>query len=44
MKFKGEKKWNYKIGETLKRNRERERGQLGEGRVTWKRIVGEVNN
>ena len=31
MKFKGEKIWDYKIGETLKRNKGEKTGQLNGG-------------
>ena len=35
MKFKGEKIWDYKIGETLKKNKGEKNGTVEWGRVTW---------
>ena len=37
MKFKGEKIWRYKIGETLERNKEERKGTIKWGGVTWER-------
>ena len=39
MKFKGEKIWDYKIGETLKRNKEEKNRTVKRERVTWERHV-----
>ena len=35
MKLKGEKIWDYKIGETLKRNEGERKGKTKCARVTW---------
>ena len=39
MKFKGEKIWDYKIGETLKRKKGEKNGTVKWGRVKWERHV-----
>ena len=39
MKFKGEKILDYKIGETLKRNKGERKQTIKWGRVTWERYV-----
>ena len=41
MKFKGEKIWNYKIWETLKRNEGERKETIKWVRVTWERHVRE---
>ena len=39
MKLKGEKIWDYKIRQTLNRNKGERKGTIKCGRVTWERHV-----
>ena len=39
MNFKGEKVWDYKVGETMKRNKGERKGTIKLGRLTWERHV-----